>query len=165
MRKVLKRLLSKLFIVSTIIILQMVWFFFLFYTASAGNHIFDVILKIAAFFLAMYIANRQMKTYIKLSWIFLILSLPIVGMPCYFFFGRPELTERTQRRMKKIVDAHATYRPANEKIEKELMNLSPNLRREIKKINTNNNDVEVIFHNGSSFVVQPCNDDAKLLAF
>lgn len=45
------------------------------------------------------------------------------------------------------------------------MNLSPNLRREIKKINTNNNDVEVIFHNGSSFVVQPCNDDAKLLAF
>ena len=96
MRKVLKRLLSKLFIVSTIIILQMVWFFFLFYTASAGNHIFDVILKIAAFFLAMYIANRQMKTYIKLSWIFLILSLPIVGMPCYFFFGRPELTERTQ---------------------------------------------------------------------
>ena len=48
-----------------------------------------------------------------------------------------------------------------EKIEKELMNLSPNLRREIKKINTNNNDVEVIFHNGSSFVVQPCNDDAR----
>ena len=41
------------------------------------------------------------------------------------------------------------------------MNLSPNLRREIKKINTNNNDVEVIFHNGSSFVVQPCNDDAR----
>ena len=32
--------------------------------------------------------------------------------------------------------------------------------REIKKINTNNNDVEVIFHNGSSFVVQPCNDES-----
>ena len=62
MRKVLKRLLSKLFIVSTIIILQMVWFFLLFYTASAGSRIFDMILKIAAFFLAMYIANRQMKT-------------------------------------------------------------------------------------------------------
>ena len=48
-----------------------------------------------------------------------------------------------------------------EKIEKELMNLSPNLRREIKKVNKNNNDIEVIFHNGSSFVVQPCNDEAR----
>lgn len=139
MRKVLKRLLSKLFIVSTIIILQMVWFFLLFYTASAGSRIFDMILKIAAFFLAMYIANRQMKTYIKLSWIFLILSLPIVGIPCYFFFGRPELTERTQRRMKKIVDAHATYRPANENIEKELRESNIEAYRQAKLIQQNQN--------------------------
>ena len=52
-----------------------------------------------------------------------------------------------------------------EKIEKELITKSPNLAREIKKINTSNNKMEVIFHNGSSFVVSPCNDDAKLLAF
>ena len=58
MRKVLKRLLSKLFIVSTIIILQMVWFFLLFYTASAGSRIFDMILKIAAFF-PCYVYSEQ----------------------------------------------------------------------------------------------------------
>lgn len=66
MRKVLKRLLSKLFIVSTIIILQMVWFFLLFYTASAGSRIFDMILKIAAFFLAMYIANQADENLYKI---------------------------------------------------------------------------------------------------
>ena len=48
-----------------------------------------------------------------------------------------------------------------EKIEKELITKSPNLAREIKKINTSNNKMEVIFHNGSSFVVSPCNDDAR----
>lgn len=48
-----------------------------------------------------------------------------------------------------------------EKIEKELMKSSPNLAREIKKISTSNNNVEVIFHNGSTFVVSPCNDDAR----
>ena len=48
-----------------------------------------------------------------------------------------------------------------EKIEKELMNFSPNLRREIKKINTSNNNTEVIFYNGSSFTVSPANDDAR----
>lgn len=52
-----------------------------------------------------------------------------------------------------------------EKIEKELIPKSPNLAREIKKVNTSNNIVEVVFYNGSTFVVCPCNDDANLLAF
>ena len=52
-----------------------------------------------------------------------------------------------------------------EKIEKELIKSSPNLQREIKKISTSNNNVEVQFWNGSTFVVSPANDDAKLLAF
>ena len=52
--------------------------------------------------------------YIKMSWIFLILSVPIVGIPCYFFFGRPELTSKTQKRMARIVEAYAPLRPENE---------------------------------------------------
>lgn len=40
-----------------------------------------------------------------------------------------------------------------EKIQKELMPKSENLRREIKKITTNANDIEVTFYNGSSIVV------------
>lgn len=120
MRKLLKRMLSKLFIVSGIIILQLIWFFFLFYTASETSHFLDGLIRLAALFLALYIANRQIKIYIKLSWIFLILSLPIVGIPCYFFFGRPELTKHTQRRMRKIVDAYSRFRPENAKINNSL---------------------------------------------
>lgn len=37
-----------------------------------------------------------------------------------------------------------------QKIEKELMARSPNLRREIKEIRSNNNESVVIFHNGST---------------
>ena len=48
-----------------------------------------------------------------------------------------------------------------EKIEKELIKSSPNLQREIKKISTSNNNVEVQFWNGSTFVVSPANDDAR----
>lgn len=48
-----------------------------------------------------------------------------------------------------------------EKIEKELRIFSPNLNREIKKVQTNQNAVEVVFHNGSSFIVTACNDDAR----
>jgi len=114
MRKILQKLLSKLFIVSTIIIIQMIWWFFLFYTASVASRVFQDLLYVAAILLSLYIVNRRMKMYIKMSWIFLILSVPIVGIPCYFFFGRPELTSKTQKRMARIVEAYAPLRPENE---------------------------------------------------
>lgn len=88
MRKILQKLLSKLFIVSTIIIIQMIWWFFLFYTASVASRVFQDLLYVAAILLSLYIVNRRMKMYIKMSWIFLILSVPIVGIPCYFFFRK-----------------------------------------------------------------------------
>lgn len=49
----------------------------------------------------------------------------------------------------------------SEKIEKELCSWSPVLKREIKKIKTNSNDVEVIFHNGSKITVCAANDNAR----
>lgn len=56
----------------------------------------------------------------------------------------------------KVVIASGSKKQASlivkEKIQKELMPKSANLRREIKKISTNANDIEVVFHNGSSIV-------------
>jgi len=64
----------------------------------------------------------------------------------------------------KVVVASGTKKQAalivKEKIQKELMPNSENLRREIKKITTNANDIEVTFHNGSSLVVVVANEDA-----
>ena len=64
----------------------------------------------------------------------------------------------------KIVVASGTKKQAGlivkEKIQKELMPNSENLRREIKKISTNQNDIEVTFYNGSSLVVVVGNEDA-----
>ena len=53
MRKILQRLLSKLFIVSTIIIIQMIWWFFLFYTASVASRVFQNLLYVAAILLSL----------------------------------------------------------------------------------------------------------------
>ena len=48
-----------------------------------------------------------------------------------------------------------------EKIEKELMVMSPNLRREIKKISSGQNAIEVIFHNGSSFIAGVAGEQSR----
>ncbi len=60
----------------------------MFYTASVASRVFQDLLYVAAILLSLYIVNRRMKMYIKMSWIFLILSVPIVGIPCYFFFRK-----------------------------------------------------------------------------
>ena len=64
----------------------------------------------------------------------------------------------------KVVIASGTKKQAalivKEKIQKELMPKSENLRREIKKITTNANDIEVTFYNGSSIVVVVADENA-----
>lgn len=65
----------------------------------------------------------------------------------------------------RVVVASATKKQAKlivtEKIQKELIPNSPTLAREIKGIKTNSQDIEVFFHNGSSFVVVPASDNAR----
>ena len=39
--------------------------------------------------------------------------------------------------------------------------MSPNLRREIKKISTGQNAIEVIFHNGSSFIAGVAGEQSR----
>ena len=64
-----------------------------------------------------------------------------------------------------IVIAAGTLKQARifvtDKIEHELMPASPNLRREIRKIRTHGDDVEVLFRNGSSITVVVANDNAR----
>ena len=43
---------------------------FLFYTASVASRVFQDLLYVAAILLSLYIVNRRMKMYIKMSWIF-----------------------------------------------------------------------------------------------
>ena len=49
----------------------------------------------------------------------------------------------------------------SEKIQKELMVMSPNLAREIQDIKTGTNNTEVVFRNSSSVVVTACTDNAR----
>lgn len=65
----------------------------------------------------------------------------------------------------KIVVASATKRQSklivSEKIKIELMGNSPNLKREIKNIQDNQNDTIVYFHNGSTITVVPASDNSR----
>lgn len=69
----------------------------------------------------------------------------------------------------KVVVTSLTKKQANllitEKLQKELLNMSPNLKREIKDIKTGQNETEVIFKNGSSFITTASSESARGLLF
>lgn len=69
------------------------------------------------------------------------------------------------RPMTKVVLSSATKGQSkliiSEKIKNELMNMSPALRREIRNIKDNQNEVIVYFHNGSTITVVPASENGR----
>lgn len=99
MKRILNKLFSKLVLGGLIIILQFSWFVYLLYSATVYSSMVDAIFKIASIVLALFVSSRDMRSTYKTSWIFLILALPLFGIPAYYLFGRPGLTKRTRMKM------------------------------------------------------------------
>ena len=99
MKRILNKLFSKLVLGGLIIILQFSWFVYLLYSATVYSSMVDALFKIASIVLALFVSSRDMRSTYKTSWIFLILALPLFGIPAYYLFGRPGLTKRTRRKL------------------------------------------------------------------
>lgn len=110
MKRFASKLFSKLTIGVIIIILQFSWFVYLVYSAKRSSSAANMVFQVCAVALALYIANKDMRTSYRMSWIFLVLFLPIFGIPAYFIFGRSELTKRTRHKMETVVDRVMNYR-------------------------------------------------------
>lgn len=127
MKKVFGKLFSKLIIVSIMILLQIAWICVMFYAASTVSDVFNIIIKLIALGYSLYISSGQTKVYIKLSWIFLLLCFPVIGVPCYLLFGRPNLTKKASRRLKVIEDSYMNERVNNPKIDEIVRQQEPDL--------------------------------------
>ncbi len=137
MKKILSRLLSKLVLCGVIILVQFGWIVYMTYWASVRSTIFNVLLQVLALIMALYVVNKDMKPYFKLSWIFLILWLPIFGCPAFFLFGRPELTKRTRMRLTRVYEEVGRLRKKNPAILEEIKPMSQNAYRQAAYIEEN----------------------------
>lgn len=119
MKRILNKLFSKLVLGAVIIILQFGWFVYLLYSATVYSSIADALLKVASIVLALFVSSRDMRSTYKTSWIFLILALPLFGIPAYFLFGRSGLTKRTRMKMDAVSSRIRAYSmPAPEVMQK-----------------------------------------------
>lgn len=99
MKKVLNKIFGRLVITAIIILIQFGWIAFTLYEAGTVNPLFSVALRLISMVVALYVVYQDLRPHNKLSWIFLILFLPFVGCPCYFLFGRSEMTKKTREQM------------------------------------------------------------------
>lgn len=118
MKRFANKLFSKLVLGAMIILLQFGWFVYLIYSATTVNSAVNIGFQVIAVALALSVANKDMRTSYKMSWIFLILFLPLFGCPAYFLFGRSGLTKRTRIKMEAVAERIGVFRSSDEKIEK-----------------------------------------------
>ena len=86
MHKILKILTSRLFIVVPLVIAQLVFFVLLFREVAVGMQL-EQFLSAASVILAILVINRWEDPSYRIGWLFIILGIPIIGIPLYILAG------------------------------------------------------------------------------
>lgn len=93
MRRILKILTSRLFIVAPLVILQFVFFALLFYSVAYTEKALPFISLIAILF-CIYIINREEDPSYKIAWVAVILGAPVIGIPLYVLAGNRHVPKK-----------------------------------------------------------------------
>lgn len=122
MKKIAHLLFGRLTIVGLSIIIQVLWMAVVLWKFSYQFTYANLAIRVIAIVVVLIIVNKWVNPVNKLSWTFLILLSPILGLLVYFLFGRSGLTKGTQRRMDAVnreVVVHLTRDEAAEESLKE----------------------------------------------
>ena len=73
--------------------------------------IFYVVFEILAIILMLYIVSTKGNVAYKLTWLFFIGVIPMLGVIAYLMFGNKKFTKRQQKKIKPIMEAlqNASY--------------------------------------------------------
>lgn len=97
------------------ILVQIAWIVMLLVGVSEKSEYATAIMRIIAILISFTVVTRWSNPSFKLSWVFFIMMLPIVGVPVYLIFGRPGLTRGTRRRMDAVnarIEPYLSEEPA-----------------------------------------------------
>lgn len=101
MKKVLKLLTSRRTFVIVLLLLQVYFILFLLIESNARLHAFSIALNVISLTAVVYIINRKDKPAYKLTWIIMIMAVPLFGGILYLMFRLQSSVERLQRRFSK----------------------------------------------------------------
>lgn len=135
MKKIAHKLFGRLTVVGIFILLQLTWMVAVLYQFSYKYTYANLLIRFFAILVLIAIMNRWTNPSHKLSWTFLILLSPILGLLLYGVFGRSNLTKRTRKRMDDAAKNVSKYLKQSPEIMRELETNDKAIYRQVKYIN------------------------------
>ncbi len=99
--KVLNLLFSRLFIVGTLLFLQLLWLCALLLGLSRFSGYVGIAFHVMSYFVVVYIQNRSYNSSLKTAWIILVLIFPLFGVFAYLLFGDKAPGQKMNDKIKK----------------------------------------------------------------
>ena len=102
--KILKFLLRRLVFVAVAIVLQIVWMTYLFMVIGEYSKLIELIFRIGAILLVVYIANKDDNPAYKLAWTIPILIFPIFGAVLYLMLGDKQPSRKLRHALEESIE-------------------------------------------------------------
>lgn len=130
MRKVLKRLFSRLFFVGIAIFAQALWFIFFVYFLGSKYRGFALVTELISVAAVLWIVNKRINPAYKLAWTILILSVPVAGAAVYLMFGESRLAKEVEESFNRASRASAHLLKEEEINRRELEAADPQINKQ-----------------------------------
>lgn len=134
MKKIGNALFSRLVLISLSIVIQFSWLALVLYRFSLHFTFINLVFDMAAVIFAVVVYDREGCTEGRMSWIFLILAAPILGVSLYFIFGRAKLTKKTEERLAYVNGQIAPLLVSDEDAEGKILDLDKRVYNQIRYI-------------------------------
>lgn len=134
MKKLGNALFSRLVLIGLAIVIQFSWLALVLYQFSLKYTFINLAFEVAAALLAIFIYDKDGNSAGRMSWIFLILAVPIFGVALYYIFGREELTKKTEERLEKVNHEIDPLLLTEERVEEEILQRDKRVYNQVRYI-------------------------------
>ena len=104
-KRLLKILTSRLFIVGVLILVQLFLLLFLLVKVGTMRYWISIVFNVVSILMVLYILTREDNPSFKISWIIVIMAVPLIGGVFYLIFGRKMHGRRMARQIESYTDA------------------------------------------------------------
>ncbi len=111
--KYLKRIINRLTVCGFAMLIQLVWLFFLLFSASVVTTYISIALRILSFLVIAHLINSPFNPSVKLAWVVPILFFPLFGGVVYILFGMRWDYRLRRKRFEDAEERSRSYMPSD----------------------------------------------------
>lgn len=93
-----KNSIGRLLFAALSVLLQIAWFLVLFINLRLYSDYISLAMTLLAIVVAIFMYRRDTNGAFKLSWVFVILAFPVLGLGIYLLLGRPDTTKGMRKK-------------------------------------------------------------------